>query len=521
MEHEQLLASLPKEMRRLVILSKLEGDFTYLQMEVVTYKNLWECSEVVVDFIERVWRTFEPFQVKLEVSIVPRYDTHRSAVRTFGLKPTWKKWAKTRRLLLEGQIAGIFMHEWDATHSHCLRHDTDISLDVRFGKWWGQAQGHRTSERPLYDPRGAKMFKLCINTRVWGGTVSTEVQEQTVDMACDVFRAVDGACGYVHIGDDYATIADVTPYERRLGMEKHGPNLRRLCSEVRGAFWGNLLSARHVQALGGSQLVRQRAPCDKVISLAHSGERTTDCESIYLQLTPTPEEVTPEHYARLESFLAPILISTRGQLGITLLDSALVASLGDAKALKESMANSVRRAVSLPCGALLVEYDLPSGRPAAYNALQRIGCDTARGYRQIPQLRSVWHPDDAVVWTLTRLIPPRPRSGPLCPTVVVQPCIPGDALEFQVFFVDSPLGDREEQMKELVREWSAFEYDVEPGTAVISHCSVPERREDTITWVADLAPVGQDAYFQLVMMLDEFSKTTARLAEVHVGAWSH
>jgi hypothetical protein len=39
-------------------------------------------------------------------------------------------------------------------------------------------------------------------------------------------------------------------------------------------------------------------------------------------------------------------------------------------------------------------------------------------------------------------------------------------------------------------------------------------------WQADLAPVGQDAYIQLVLMLDEFSKSTARLAEVHVDAWA-
>jgi hypothetical protein len=75
-------------------------------------------------------------------------------------------------------------------------------------------------------------------------------------------------------------------------------------------------------------------------------------------------------------------------------------------------------------------------------------------------------------------------------------------------------------MKELVQEWSALTYDVEPDLAMISHRSVPERKEEIIAWQADLAPVGQDAYIQLVMMLDEFSKTTARLAKVHVGAWA-
>jgi hypothetical protein len=518
MENEQLLDSLPKEMRRLLITSKLERDFTYLQMEVITYADLWERAEVVVDFIERVWHTFEPFQVKLGASVWPRYDTRRSAVRSFGLKPMWKKWIETRRLLLDGQIAAVVMDDWESGHSHCLRFDSDVYLGVRLGRPWGQAQGHRVSERPLYDLREAKMLKLCINTRVWEDAVSVEVQEQIVRLACDVFRAVNGACGYVNVGNDYAVLEHRTTYEQRLGMNQL--NTRRLCGEVRGAFWGNLLSARHVRALGGSQFVRQQAPCHEVISLVRQEGKASDDLPLYLQLTQTLETARSEDYARLESFLAPILISTRDQLGITILDPTLVASLGDADCLRQTLAESVRRAVLLPGGALLVEYDQPDGWPAAYRALQQIGCDTARGYRQIPQLRSMWWPDNAVVWTLTKLIPPRPRSGPIFPAVVVHPCIPGDALEFRVLFVDQPISDMEEQLRELVQEWSVLEYESESEEAMISHCLVPECEGEVIAWQADLAPVGQDAYIQLVMMLDEFSKETARLAEVHVGLWA-
>ncbi len=514
---ERLLASLPKEMRRLVVLSRLEGDFTYLHMEVVTFADLWERARVAVDFIERVWDTFEPFQVKLEASVVPRYNIRPNAVRIFGLRPTWKKWGEIRGLLLKGKIAGFHVHDWEATHSHCLRHDTDVSLDVIFGQWRGQAQGHRQSERPLYDPREAKMFKLCVNTRVWGGTVSARVQEQVVSLACDLFQAVDGACGYIDLGDNYVTPTCITPYERRLGMDV--PRLRRLCKEVRGAFWGNLLSARHVRALGGSQFVIQQAPCYKVIPLALTVAQANGDVPLYLQLTETLGMATPKDYSRLESFLTPILISSQGQLSFTILDPALVTSLGDVNRLRQTLADSVRRAAVLPHGALLVEYDQPDGWPAAYRALQRIGCDAARGYREIPQLRGMWLVDDAVVWTLTKLIPPRPRSGPIYPAVVVEPCIPGDALKFQVFFVNPPTGDTEDRLKKLVREWRTLEYESESGKMAISYCSEPECEGDSLMWQADLAPVGQDAYFQLVMMLDEFSKTVSRLAEVHVGAW--
>jgi hypothetical protein len=224
-------------------------------------------------------------------------------------------------------------------------------------------------------------------------------------------------------------------------------------------------------------------------------------------------------HQRLLRKSSPILISSQGQLGITILDRALVTNLWDMPHIRQSLADSVRRVALLPGGALLVQYDQPAGWPAAYDALERIGCNDARGYRSIPQLRSMWWPDDAAVWTHANLIPLRPKSGPLLPAILVQPCIPSDALEFRVSFADPPTGSVTRQLKGLVREWSTLRYEVEYEVPAISECSVPRRKGDLLVWQADLTPVGQDAYIQLVLMLDEFSRTIARLTEVHVGAW--
>jgi hypothetical protein len=246
-------------MQHLVVTSKFEGDFTYLQMEVVTFVDLWERTEAVVEFIERAWRMFEPFGDKLEATVWSRGSRRHSRPRTFGLTPTSKKWGETRRLLLEGQIACIFMLDWKSHHSHQLRIDSDAYLGVKFGTPVEPARGHRMRRDSMYDPRDAKILKLCINTRVWGGEVSGEMQEQIASLACDLFRTVDGTCGYVDASSDYAILDRVTPYERKTGMTM--PNTKRLWRDVRGAFWGDLISARHVRTLGGSQLVKQQAPC--------------------------------------------------------------------------------------------------------------------------------------------------------------------------------------------------------------------------------------------------------------------
>lgn len=515
---EHLISALPKDMQRLVVTSKLEGDFTYLQMEIVTYVDLWERAPVVVDFIERVWDAFEPFQVKLEAMVYSRWKSPHSMPRIFGLRPTWRKWAEIRRLLLEGEIARIEIWDWESKHSHCLRFDSDVYLGVHFGFLRGQARGHRMITDSIFDPREAKTFNLCINTRVWGGIVNTEVQQRIVSLACDLFQAVDAACGYVDVGNDYMTLDHLTPYERQQGLSM--PNTKCLCKEVKGAFWGNLLSARHVQALGGSRLVTRQAPCYKIVPLAsHTRAQPTDDVPLYLQLTEALGMATSEDYARLESFLAPILIFPGDQVGITILEPALVASLGNEGHLRQTLAGNVRRAVVLPRGALLVEYDKPSGWPRAYNALRQIGCEEiSLGYREIPQPLSRWL-DNAIVWTLIELIPPRPRGGPIYPAIIVEPCIPDTTLEFRVFFASPPTGDIEVRLRELIQEWSKLEYKLGSGQAMISYCAVPRREGDSLVWQADLAPVGQDAYFQLVVLLDGFSKTTFRLTEIHVGFW--
>jgi len=52
--------------------------------------------------------------------------------------------------------------------------------------------------------------------------------------------------------------------------------------------------------------------------------------------------------------------------------------------------------------------------------------------------------------------------------------------------------------------------------SAITRSTELEFRGSLWLWSADLSPVGQDSYFQLVLMLDEFSRSVARLSEVHI-----
>jgi hypothetical protein len=63
------------------------------------------------------------------------------------------------------------------------------------------------------------------------------------------------------------------------------------------AFWGTILSRQHIERLGGEERIRQEAECYQIEWWG---------ENLLLQLTPSPCDVSPEQFSRLNNFLSPI-----------------------------------------------------------------------------------------------------------------------------------------------------------------------------------------------------------------------
>lgn len=74
---------------------------------------------------------------------------------------------------------------------------------------------------------------------------------------------------------------------------------------VKGAFWANFLSKRHVNVLGGPEMVAQVAPCYRVERLSNGGLL------MILSPSPVPENKDEEKvaYAKLREFLRPVTVS--------------------------------------------------------------------------------------------------------------------------------------------------------------------------------------------------------------------
>jgi hypothetical protein len=78
---------------------------------------------------------------------------------------------------------------------------------------------------------------------------------------------------------------------------------------LRGYFWGNVLSARHIAALGGRDRVLSEAPCARAEDWSAAGR-----ELVYLQLTPDLELVRDDALLALERYLRPVLPAPRQDL---------------------------------------------------------------------------------------------------------------------------------------------------------------------------------------------------------------
>jgi len=99
---------------------------------------------------------------------------------------------------------------------------------------------------------------------------------------------------------------DLTPYElSRRVYWANAPEIYQ--THLRGVFWGNLLSPRHVELLGGYARVAREAPCQIIATLEFDPQPGEGSAGAYLQLTEHPAHVPADQLEALAGYLAPLL----------------------------------------------------------------------------------------------------------------------------------------------------------------------------------------------------------------------
>jgi hypothetical protein len=487
----------------------------YLQMQIITFADLLSEPEPALRFIRQVWETILPRPFKMEAVLWAMSQPYLTRPRHFSVTQASSKWQELEALIAAGGVERLTLIDWQANHPRHHEPDvTDTTLTVEWAHRSEQLVGRLSHYTTVTPPRAPKRLQFKINDLVWGGRISSQLQHAIVQLAQDLFSAVQGTCGFIELGED---VLLMTPHEQQQDMPQVRYEL--LASQVRGVFWGNLLSGYHVQALGGVGNVMQNAPCDMKMELPRSAQGQWEGTPVYLQLSADMAEATAERRVALAEFLAPILVSIRSQRAAEVLDAQLVRLAGDTDTLRQRLAAAARETSLLPGGALSITYDLPPGWSAALGVLKDMYKLDIAVYRQMPHLdMSIAMPIN-VFGAVTNLRKETKHAPPL-PLVRIWSGIGADIIQITVVPSNGLDAEQVQALRHAVEVWSASHYDLAGGrTSQINACSGLQQAGTNITWHADLNPIGQDAYIQLVLTLDDFSRRIAPLAEIQIRPW--
>jgi hypothetical protein len=134
---------------------------------------------------------------------------------------------------------------------------------------------------------------------LYGPVLESDQQQLLVAMAKRAALEFQACTGYITV--DHA--GRESPYEYSIGRIVVWA-LRECAEFLRGYYWGNFLSARHVERLGGLAAIRREAPGVLVEELA------TDPLLVYLQLSDDLDSFSDDQLRELWRYFLPVLPQT-------------------------------------------------------------------------------------------------------------------------------------------------------------------------------------------------------------------
>ena len=112
---------------------------------------------------------------------------------------------------------------------------------------------------------------------------------------------VKGLYGYIELMNQTELGVTIFPTPMEWTSPKHRHMGVGLDRRTRGYFWGNILTAGHIEELGGVEYIEQYAPCERIERI-HGQD-----DILFLQLTDSIGNVSPAKYKKLKTFLRPTL----------------------------------------------------------------------------------------------------------------------------------------------------------------------------------------------------------------------
>jgi hypothetical protein len=151
-------------------------------------------------------------------------------------------------------------------------------------------------------PNKPLIVKLTIKRQLLSDSSRDDWQDDMIAWGLNWFTRL--RCVYGYMTQDceplsYAYNDSVYELIQGIGYRYPVPDYRKW---LPGYFWGNWLSHKHIEQLGGIERLRHDAPCTHVNNLVND-----DGESIFLQLTDSIDDYSDDWLERIRRFLCPVV----------------------------------------------------------------------------------------------------------------------------------------------------------------------------------------------------------------------
>jgi hypothetical protein len=253
-------------------------------------------------------------QLRHAYVVLNTYETIQQSVALNFLKATYES-LLLPYLTSEMEIVAGFTRYKSIRFQRFKRNTIDWNkLTAAFPLGTAYIQVHRESNRQRWtapeiggvavsfssDPTRTSSLEFSApSEELYGSTdVPSAVQAKLIDIALSTFEQINGVTGFITV-DYVGAVAGgcQSPYESWIGYSNVWAS-RELRQRTRGYYWGNFLSAGHVELLGGHSAVKQ-APVAVVKQIANG---------YYLQLTEDMNDIDRIKLRQLKEFLRPVLL---------------------------------------------------------------------------------------------------------------------------------------------------------------------------------------------------------------------
>lgn len=116
-----------------------------------------------------------------------------------------------------------------------------------------------------------------------------------------IFTEIKGLYGYIETMNQTELGVTIFPTPMEWTNLKHMKAEMGFDGRARGYFWGNILTAGHIEKLGGVEYIETYAPCKRIEKI--DGQN----DMLFLQLSDSINDANQAQYLKLKTFLRPIL----------------------------------------------------------------------------------------------------------------------------------------------------------------------------------------------------------------------